>query len=664
LVALAFFLFGVALTARILVSGRESVARRFIGMVADNAVTSYCLIRMGEGGAVILGVYLFITFGNGFRFGRVYLHACQVLALLGFCTVLAASSFWSQHLAIGIGLVVALVVLPFYVGVLAERINEARRRADDANKAKGRFLANVSHEMRTPLNGVIAMADVLRDTSLNDSQREIVETLGTSAHLLLVQIEDVLDMAKIEAGRVQISRSAFDLGALITSTVKVVLPQARFKGLAVAVDVPPELNRWFEGDAHHLRQVLLNLLANAVKFTEKGEVHLDVSQLALSDTQATVRFEVRDTGIGIPVDKQAAIFEPFTQADDSITRVYGGTGLGTTIARQLVTLMGGTIGLESTPGVGSRFWVDVPFALTEARDADPVGIVGDGTKLTALARAIGEDPAKKVTKIRGARILVAEDNATNQRVAELVLESGGHRPTIVGNGEAALDELAKGGYDLALFDLSMPVVSGLEALKLYRFTTDKPIPVLMLSANVTTEVITECNAAGAAEFIAKPLRPSTLLAAIERHLASRAGELEAPIPARSEDRPALTVVDTPPVDQSVLADLDRLSPDPTFISRLLNGFRSDAERLVKEIVDALATRKYELLKDSAHALKGGAGSVGATQLMMIATRFEKATHEMLRLNAAKWTEELTKATDAALVILDQHVEIHRRRTGG
>jgi len=259
---------------------------------------------------------------------------------------------------------------------------------------------------------------------------------------------------------------------------------------------------------------------------------------------------------------------------------------------------------------------------------------------------------------------VAEDNATNQRVAQLVLESGGHRPTIVTNGEAALDELQKGGYDLALFDLSMPVVSGLEALKLYRFTTDKPIPVVMLSANVTSEVIAECTAAGAAEFIAKPLRPNTLLAAIERHLTSRAVELEAPVPARGEERPALTVVDTPPVDATVLADLDRLSTDPTFISRLLNGFHSDAERLVKEMIDALAARKYEVLKDSAHALKGGAGSVGATQLMMMATRFEKATHEMLRLNAAKWTEELTKATDAALAVLDRHVENHRQRSGG
>jgi two-component system sensor histidine kinase RpfC len=206
-VAILFFLFAGGLAVRILTAHHVSVSRRFLGMVVDNAVTSYCLMRMGEGGAVIIGVYLFVAFGNGFRYGRLYLHVSQVMGLVGFSLVLLFSPFWSKHMAIGIGFVLAMIVLPFYVGVLAERINEARKRADDANQAKGRFLANVSHEMRTPLNGVIAMADVLRETALNESQREIVETLGTSAYLLLTQIEDVLDMAKIEAGRVQIEKT-------------------------------------------------------------------------------------------------------------------------------------------------------------------------------------------------------------------------------------------------------------------------------------------------------------------------------------------------------------------------------------------------------------------------------------------------------------------------
>ena len=196
-VALGFLTFALALTVHILATGdgnpRVTVARRFLGIVADNAVNTYFMLVMGEGGAVVVGVYLFVTFGNGFRFGRLYLHVSQALSLIGFSIVLYFSSFWSHHLAVGGGFLVAMVVLPFYVGVLAERITEAKKRADEANAAKGRFLANVSHEMRTPLNGVIAMTDLLRETQLALSQREIVETLSTSAQLALAQIEEILD---------------------------------------------------------------------------------------------------------------------------------------------------------------------------------------------------------------------------------------------------------------------------------------------------------------------------------------------------------------------------------------------------------------------------------------------------------------------------------------
>src|SRR4030095_14756169 len=218
---------------------------------------------MGEGGAVIIGVYLFITFGNGFRYGRSYLHACQVMSLVGFGLVVLLSDFWRQEMSLSIGIALSIVVLPFYVGVLAQRITEAKQRADEANQAKGRFVANVSHEMRTPLNGVIAMADVLRETKLDESQREIVETLGTSANLLLAQIEDVLDMAKIEAGRVHIESRPFDLSRLLSGTVKVVLPQARMRGLKLDTEISQNAARWFVGDSHHVGQVLLNLLANA-----------------------------------------------------------------------------------------------------------------------------------------------------------------------------------------------------------------------------------------------------------------------------------------------------------------------------------------------------------------------------------------------------------------
>jgi len=654
LVAVLFFAFGLVLMVRVLLTARPSVARRYLGMVADNAVTTFCLMQMGEGGAVVIGVYLFITFGNGFRYGRRYLHACQALGVAGFTAVLVLSDFWSHHVAIGTGFLIGLVILPFYVGVLAERIENAKKRADEANQAKGRFVANVSHEMRTPLNGVIAMADILRETSLSEAQREVVEIMTTSAQLLLAQIEDVLDLSKIEAGRIHIEVRPFNLARLLSSAVKVVLPQARYKGLDVSSEITLAESEWFAGDAHHLHQVILNLLSNAVKFTHAGNVTLSSTILETFDDESLVRIEVKDTGIGIAPAKQDAIFEPFAQADDSVTRIYGGTGLGTTIARQLVGLMGGTIGVTSDLGKGSVFWIELRLKRSAPQGLDLTEELSSSPKSTATAQALSAVQSTKIHRIRGARILVAEDNPTNQRVAQLILESGSHLVTIVENGEAALDALESSSFDLALFDLSMPVISGLQALKLYRFTTAKPIPVLILSANVTADTIAECERAGAAEFIPKPLRASHVLDAIERQLASEATAVSRQF-VRRDERPQLAVVDTPMIDVAVLHDLDNLSPDPTFVKRLLEGFESDTNRLVTEISAALTTRKYEAVRDSAHALKGGAASVGATQLTQLARRLEQSTPESLRMKSAQFIEELLKTSSNTLELLNRHL---------
>ena len=293
-----------------------------------------------------------------------------------------------------------------------------------------------------------------------------------------------------------------------------------------------------------------------MKFTEKGHITLRARVLGANDGVSMIRFEIEDTGIGIAHDKQVMIFEPFAQADDSITRVYGGTGLGTTIARHLVTLMGGRIDLTSNLGVGTRFWFEIPLPYAELRGIDLTEELSSTIKVSATVRALSTSNLASVHKLRGARILVAEDNQTNQRVTQVVLESGGHVVTIVDNGEAALDALERGGFDLALVDLSMPIVSGLEALKLYRFSTRNPIPVLILSANVTTELIDECMRAGAAEFVTKPIRASVLLDAVERNLEIEPilNSIAAP-PLRAEDRQPLQVVDTPPMDASVLEDL-------------------------------------------------------------------------------------------------------------
>ena len=411
---IGFFLFGVCVGLWILAHPHVSEKRRYTGIFADNAGNTYFMAVSGELGAAVFAVYLFVTFGNGFRYGRRHLFVSQALSLnrvrdrLLVLRLLDTAQMGHRRNPPCHDLSALRHPPPKGEGLTG------KKQAEEANKAKDRFLANMSHEMRTPLNGVIAMADILRDRGLNESQREITETLSNSGQLALAQIEDVLDMAKIEAVCVELETAPFDLGRLLTSTVKVLLPQARYKGLAVITDIEPGASRWFVGDQHHLRQVVLNLLSNAVKFTERGEVSLRARVLETAHDVARVRIEVEDTGIGIAPEKQAAIFEPFTQADDSVTRVYGGTGLGTTIARQLAPLMGGKLGLSSAVGAGSTFWFELPLQHSEAKGIDYVAELAGTVKASTAAHAIGASTGASVHKIRGARVLVAEDNPTQR----------------------------------------------------------------------------------------------------------------------------------------------------------------------------------------------------------------------------------------------------------
>jgi len=356
-----FFLVGVAIFAAICLWPSENIPRRLIGMLADNGGAAWYICLAGEYGFSMIGVFLFVAFGNGFRYGRRYLFASQALSVVGYGAVLAFVPYWRGHRAAGIGLLIALIVLPLYVSTLLKRIQEARSKAEEANLAKTAFLANMSHEIRTPLNGIAGVVDLLRTTTLSSQQGELVGLLLHSTSVLRSLVDDVLDITKIESGRITIEVAPFDLHACINGLMQLLRPHAQAKGLTLNAFVDPALEYQLKGDSHHLRQILLNLLGNAIKFTERGKVNLVVGLQRETESAVTARFEVSDTGIGIAPAALANIFERFVQADQSTTRKYGGTGLGTTIAKQLVELMGGNIGVESVLGKGSTFWLELPL---------------------------------------------------------------------------------------------------------------------------------------------------------------------------------------------------------------------------------------------------------------------------------------------------------------
>ena len=346
----------------VLYKRNTSRTRQWFVMYADIGAVSVGMMLTDEAGVLFYGIYLWVITGNGIRYGKESLVSAYMASLLGFSAAIYLNAYWHDHLRIAVGLWLTLLCIPLYILKLRGQLNDALEKARAASKAKSDFLSNMSHEMRTPLNGVIGASDLLISTRLDDEQKDLVATLKKSAHLLLKLINNILDLSKIESGKLVSEKVDFDLHQLVNSTLEMFLPQIEKKGIGLSVRFSPETTFLLQGDPLHLQQVLINLIGNAVKFTSKGSVELRISALQQDEHQTRLRFEVIDTGIGISMQAQARIFESFTQADQNITRTYGGTGLGTTISKQLVELMGGEMGVQSELGIGSIFWFEAAFS--------------------------------------------------------------------------------------------------------------------------------------------------------------------------------------------------------------------------------------------------------------------------------------------------------------
>jgi two-component system sensor histidine kinase RpfC len=563
--------------------------RRLLGIPIDIGCVAYLMHSGDELTAFTYPIFLWAIFGNGFRFGVKYLFIAAIVGFLAFLAVIVTTPFWRDNRELSGGLLAGLIILPVYVSVLIRRLSEAKRQAEEASRAKSLFLASLSHELRTPLNAVIGLSDMLAGAQLPREQADMARTIGKSGRSLLNLINSLLDLSRMEIGK-KPQMGVFALHEMLHDIRDMLNVQARAKGIDLVLRLDPHLPQHVQGSMRHFEEVLINLVGNAVKFTSQGSVRIDARVVGKSDETMRLRLEVTDTGIGIAPEAQARIFESFTQADETIIDRFGGTGLGLAIARQLVVAHDGEIGVESVLGQGSTFWFEMQ-----------VGTVSED-------EIVAQAPVAPVRSIRPLRILVAEDNRTNQMVIAQILKQDGHEAVMVENGDLAVEALLQETFDLVLMDLNMPVMNGLDAAKFYAFAMvgQDRVPVIALTADATAQTAEKCRAAGMVDCLNKPIEPQALLDAVAQYALKGAPVAVASTQATPDEAP----VSAEPIDPRALSDLEKLG-GKTFVSEIVAQFISDAALVLQNLGAAVQAQDVTGFRDHAHALRSCAANVGA-----------------------------------------------------
>jgi len=475
-----------------------NIPRRYIVNFIDILFTTISSMIVGMSDSPFYLLYILIFIGQGGRFGRPYLYAAAIMSLISYVFLCFIDPNFSDHTLESSFKIFALIVLPLYLDSMLRTIQRAKKAADDANQSKSRFLATMSHEIRTPMSGAVGMINLLKTTELNNEQTLYVNGLSTSTSRLHMLINDILDFSKIEAGKLSLETKAYNLEDGLKEIDILLGSMAQQKGIKFSYSIADDIPKTLLGDPFRLCQILLNLAGNAIKFTEEGEVRIDISK-----RDSNLYFEVSDSGIGIEKKNLLHIFDGFTQADSSTTRKFGGTGLGTTIARELVKLMKGKIGANSEIGKGSTFWFEIPLQVS-----DTLELIEDNTS---------DNSNVPVTLANNSslNILLAEDSEINILFMSTMLKKLGHNVDVVGNGRLAYQILCDNKYDIVFMDMHMPIMDGIEATIKWREEEAKrnavsKIPIIALTANVSEDDRLRCLDAGMNQFLSKPVSPERL----------------------------------------------------------------------------------------------------------------------------------------------------------
>ena len=612
--------------------------------IADALMLTMWIILMGKIGVLMTPLYNFTTIGYGMRSGsRRLLQTSQVTSFLGLAVLPFADSYWHNNPIIWVSCLIAVIIIPWYAGGLTDRLHLAIEFAESESKAKTNLLARVSHELRTPLGGISNAAELIKRESTTERPRHLADTILALSSHLLADINDLLDQSKLSLGKLQLSSEPADLSQQMDLIRAAIESNAQKRGISFTAVLDPRIVDRVVVDARWLARLLINLLGNAVKFTEVGEVSLNISLMQKLDAEYIVRFTVKDTGVGIPREHQREIFDPFVQIMPTSSFSMGGAGLGLAISKQVVELMGGTLRVSSELGMGSTFWFDLRMPRTAQAPTEQAAAVEHGAT-----------PATDAKMVRQRKILVVDDNATNRYLLQELLRSDGYYVLAASNGDQALQILSSDNkFDLLLLDYNLGEMDGGQVLKTYRFGCINPVPAYFLTADATEVTALKLRDSGALGILTKPVSSQELRAAVDHACAvsnaaqgklSVAGERPAVQQPSSRIVKPLRPVPVVYVDMEVIEKLKNIGTRSGFIVELLESANKDISKNTIKIVEALSAKEFKASRDASHALKGICLETGAIRLMNIAQAVMRAEDIYLLEQKSKLIADLRDAS--------------------